>query len=75
MRKLYGVLLVALGLLLGLRLANGSSMLQLAGVLLVLAGLAVAFLRHADDSPAAEPDAEPDAVTEPGPELETEPES
>ena len=71
MRKLYGVLLVALGLLLGLRLANGSSMLQLAGVLLVLAGLAVAFLRHADDSPAAEPD----APVEPGPELETEPES
>ncbi len=67
MRKLYGVLLVALGLLLGLRLANGSSMLQLAGVLLVLAGLAVAFLRHADDSPAAEPD----APAEPGPELET----
>lgn len=70
MRKLYGVLLVALGLLLGLRLANGSSMLQLAGVLLVLAGLAVAFLRHADDSPAAERG----APVEPGPELETEPE-
>lgn len=56
MRTLYGALLVALGLLLLLRLANGSSMLQLAGALLVLAGLAVAFLRHTDDSPAPTPD-------------------
>lgn len=68
MRKVYGALLAALGLLLLLRLADGSSMLQLAGALLVLAGAAVAFLRHPDDSPApdAEPvDPSPDAVQEP----------
>ncbi len=69
MRKVYGALLAALGLLLLLRLANGNSMLQLAGVLLLLAGVAVAFLRHAGDSPAPpepEPvDPSPDAVQEP----------
>lgn len=59
MRKLYGALLAALGLLLLLRLANGSSMLQLAGVLMVLAGVAVAFLRHADDAPPLPSDAAP----------------
>lgn len=52
MRKVYGALLVALGLLVLLRLANGNGMLQLAGVLLVLAGLAVALLRHPDDDAA-----------------------
>lgn len=77
MRKVYGALLVALGLLLVLRLARGSSMLQLAGVLLVLAGLAVALLRHADDDPAApaaepaeEPAEEPALPTDPGPDVE-----
>ncbi len=59
MRKLYGALLAALGLLLLLRLSNGSSMLQLAGVLMVLAGVAVAFLRHADDAPPLPSDAAP----------------
>ncbi|MFN8159297.1 MAG: hypothetical protein U0R68_17920 [Candidatus Nanopelagicales bacterium] len=52
MRKVYGALLVALGLLVLLKLANGNGMLQLAGVLLVLAGLAVAILRHPDDDAA-----------------------
>lgn len=73
MRKVYGALLVALGLLLLLRLARGSSMLQIAGVLLVLAGLAVALLRHPDDdapadAPAEEP--QPTLPTDPGPDVE-----
>jgi hypothetical protein len=65
MRKVYGVLLVALGLLVALRLADGRGMLQLAGALLVLAGLAVALLRHADDSPADPPPADPGDSTDP----------
>ena len=55
-----------LWLLVLLKLANGNGMLQLAGVLLALAGLAVAILRHPDDdAPAAAPD--PAASAEPLP--------
>jgi hypothetical protein len=59
MRKLYGVLLAALGLLLLLRLANGSGLLELAGALLILAGAAVALLRHTDDAPSSTPSPPP----------------
>lgn len=62
MRTVYGGLLVALGLLVLLRLSNGSGMLQLAGVLLILAGLAVALLRHSTDTPTAPDAAGPEAA-------------
>lgn len=61
-RQWYGVILGALGLLVLLRLAGDSSMLRLVGVLLVLAALAVAFLRHEDDDPAPGTDPAADAV-------------
>jgi hypothetical protein len=47
-RTWYGVALGALGLLVLLRLTHGNSMLELVGVLLILAAAAIAFLPHHD---------------------------
>jgi hypothetical protein len=57
-RTWYGVALGALGLLVLLRLTNGNSMLELVGVLLILAAAAIAFLPHHDDERSHEPGAE-----------------
>ena len=57
-RQWYGVALAALGLLVLFQLANGSSMLQLVGVLLILAAAAGALLPHHDDEPGPDSSAE-----------------